>query len=305
MKNLKMMIALLLAVAVMCFSVSTAYAEEYDEVLKAKMEELMNLCEEVYFAFGINSSLFYDLEPGQILPNYLITMDTTKLTDAHNDAIILCRSYLDGEKYPYYEEFNLEIATERYDNLYEVLHNVVIDRVEVEELVAICEKENNDNGYYDEQSWNDFKAELGQAKELLTDESIIDQRVTSAFYELMYQYNLLCSYNKVYCDIDGDGVMTVMDATYIQRYLVGFETFNSSQVFVSPEFYLDDINITNATTIQKRCADQKIIFPHKLRMLIDGLEESNPASEEFKYDSIKCNVMYYGNGVSYIHWDLE
>ena len=78
-----------------------------------------------------------------------------------------------------------------------------------------------------------------------------------------------------------------MDATYIQRYLVGYETFNSSQLYVSPEDYIDDISVMNATTIQKRCTESKEYYSRNLRILLEEVERSNPESEDFMFDSIK------------------
>ncbi|MBQ8860759.1 MAG: hypothetical protein IJ015_05450, partial [Ruminococcus sp.] len=190
MKKFKSIVSLLLVAVLICLSGVTAFAEEYDEVLDAKINELSELCEEAFFAFGTYGSLFYDFDPGTIFPNFLTVVDRKELANAHYEAAALCGSYYYGEKYVHYVEVDLEAVIEKYNNLYEVLHNVVIDRIEVEELVAICEKESNDDCYYDEELWNGFQAEITQAKELLADESIVDQRVTTAFYELMYQYNL-------------------------------------------------------------------------------------------------------------------
>lgn len=300
MKKYKRLISLLLALVLVCLSAVTAFAEDTDDELEQKLWELYNLNLEMFYAFGIGNDYYFYPNPGDPDPdpNFLDTINSESAEETCLDALFMFLTYEEGHTL-YDGEINLETATQLYDKLRYELENLVIDRVEVEELVAICEKESNGNSYYDEQFWADFQEEITQAKELLADESIVDLRVNTAFYELMYQYNLLCTYNKVAKDIDNDGVMTIMDATYIQRFLVKLETLNTSQLFLlggEGHFSPEDVTIIYATRIQRFCA--KISQPGyglNYNKLIEHIEETNPESENFGYDSIKWNMMYYGD----------
>lgn len=303
MKNFKRLISLLLALVLVCLSMVTAFAENTDDELNRKIVELNKLVIEMYYAFNMGSVFNNPPLPGAEDPNWLKTVNSETAYNMCAVATNMVDTYREHTYFPYEGEISVETVSKMYDDLYEELHKVIIDRVEVEELVAICEKESNDNGYYDEQFWADFQEEITQAKELLADESIVDLRVNTAFYELMYQYNLLCTYNKVAEDIDNDGTMTIMDATYIQRFLVKLETLNTSQLFLlggEGYFYPEDVTIAYATHIQRYCA--KISQPGyglNYKKLIKHIEETNPESENFRYDSIKWNMMYYSKEMSW------
>ena len=296
MKKLKRLISLLLALVLVCLSMVTAFAEKTDDELEQKLWELYNLNLEMFYAFGIGQDYYNPPIPGAEDPNWLETVDSESAEETCWEALCMYLTYEEGRDY-YDGEINLETATLLCDKMREELRNIVIDRVEVEELVAICEKENNDNGYYDEELWNDFQSELAQAKELLADESIVDLRVNTAFYELMYQYNLLCTYNTVRHDVNNDGKMTIMDATYIQRFLVQLETMNTSQLYILGVLYKhNSVSIHEATWIQRYCA--KLADPLDTYFYVDRflnvLDKTNPNSQTFSSDSIKYNIIYYG-----------
>jgi len=297
MKTIKRIITLMIAMVIMCISVSSAFAVTVDTQLQLykKMYDLLELCEESHFAFGVGYSITEPVVPGSpINTKYLNCSDTTELEKAWEEASAMVEGYFNGHISPYDGIISIETATEKYNILYEELHRIVINRSELKDLVDFCEKENNDNGYYDDKLWSDFKTEIDEAKELLIDENITDKRINSAFYELMYQFNLICTFNQIPGDLDKDGNMTVFDATYVQFYLTGYKDVNSSQLLVMGHYKADNIDIISATTIQRMCA--KIIDdyePMALELLIKELEKSNPDSEEFEMSSWRNNWIYY------------
>ncbi len=280
------------------FATESKTENEDETILSEKVLELEDLCLEMFYAFGIGYDYMHPLVPGSNLPNYPDVVDSENASQICIEALEMVYTYRHIRGFDYDGQINIVTVSEMCDKVYDELHAIVIARSGLQELVEICEQETNDNNYYDEQLWVDFQSKVADAKELLADESIVDQRVNSAFYKLMYQYNLLCSYNKIYCDIDGDGVMTVMDATYIQRYLVGFETFNSSQVYIVGESCIDEISVINATDIQRFCANYVYSDGHtpsgRVATLLENIEKSNPESASFRYDSIQHNILYYG-----------
>ncbi len=298
MKKYKRLISLLLALVLVCLSAVTAFAVDTEEELNKKLIELYNLNLEMFYAFGIGQDFYFPPEPGSQDPdpNWLKIVDSESAEETCWEALFMYLTYEEGRDY-YDGEINLETATLLCDKMHEELRNIVIDRVEVEELVAICEKENNDNGYYDEELWNDFQSELAQAKELLADESIVDRRVNTAFYELMYQYDRLCASCIIYCDVDNDGAMRIMDATYVQRYLVGLETLNSAQMMILPVKKVKDVNIIHATYIQRYLVDleeyDNSVKHLNMSKLFDNLGKADYTSDEFEYDSIRYNQIYY------------
>lgn len=52
-------------------------------------------------------------------------------------------------------------------------------------------------------------------------------------------------------DVDGDGEVTVMDATLVQKYIVSLETLTDSQLNVANVNGDGEISVIDATQIQK------------------------------------------------------
>lgn len=296
MKRIKMAISLILAMAIMCVSVSPAFAQaDTERELYDKMCDLYNLCEEAHFAYGIGYSLAEIPEPGSSYkPMHLSCLDTTEAEKAWEEACLMVEGYFDSYIHPYDGEISIETATEKFNTLHDELYKVVIDRSEIEKLVVLCEKEQNYNSYYDSELWNDFQSEIAQAKEVIADESVTDLRVNSAYYELMYQFNLICSFNEIPYDVDCDGGVSILDATYIQLYLVEFQAFNNSQLLVVDEWQLSNVSILHATWVQKLCAELETFSESAgLDRLLVNINKSNPESESFELCSFMYNYIYY------------
>ena len=62
-------------------------------------------------------------------------------------------------------------------------------------------------------------------------------------------------------DADGDGVVTILDATVIQRYLASFVVPNPAIVEERGDIAQDGIDILDATWIQRWLAELTIPYP--------------------------------------------
>lgn len=296
MKRMKMILALMIAMVILCISSLPAFsATDAEWELYLKMYDLFELCEEAHFAYGVGYSIKEPVLPGsQTRPKFLNCSDTTELEKAWEDACPMVEGYFDSYMNPYDGEISIETATAKFDALYEELYKIVIDRSELEFLVSFCEQESNDDSYYETQLWDDFQSEIAQSKELLADETITDMRINVAYYELMYQLNLLCTSNQIAGDVDHDGEMSVLDATYIQLFLAKYIAINSSQLVVLGEYKMEDIDVLDVTYIQKKCAKLINMYePVVLEMMINNLDKSNPDSEKFELSSWRNNFIFY------------
>ena len=62
-------------------------------------------------------------------------------------------------------------------------------------------------------------------------------------------------------DADGDGIITILDATVIQRYLVGFEVKHPETVVSCGDIGGDGVDILDATHIQRHLAGFTVPYP--------------------------------------------
>ena len=61
-------------------------------------------------------------------------------------------------------------------------------------------------------------------------------------------------------DVDMDGTLTILDATKIQKYLVGLDTLNEAQIYAGNVYYNDSkLDIIDATKIQQHLASLWVI----------------------------------------------
>lgn len=249
MKKLRTILALMIAMVIMCISVSTAFASE---LAKEKLKELQFKIYDVAEEFNMEVDGGYYPVEGEA---FLIYTDETY--DNLNSVLNVANQFVtditpdvySGEVEPFDEIEEHMVAID------EAYAQMILEKSELEFLVNFCEAETN-SGYYGDEVWDSFTEQLDAAKAILNDESIVDTRVTEAFWSLMEAYNQLCLYNNVMGDVDGDGVVTVMDASLIQLYLAKLTDLNSSQKYVAlvEISYSGEMDITSATEIQKYIA---------------------------------------------------
>lgn len=294
MKKLRCLLSLLLVVVLITISAVSAFAVEkynftYDEFLKLDL-----LCWECVNDYGVCSTVnkTYTTMPGQ--RNFRIEDSSYKaIRKALDEAVV----YVDGTV-PY-EDITSQDLQEKYDNLYNEMQKVVIHKYVLLQLINYCEEIKDENGYYDILLWSDFQSELLNAKEVYEDKAIVDFRCTEAFFNLLYSYNKLCTSNTVAGDVNNDGVVSIHDATLMQKILCGMKTATGSQTLVGG-IYPDFFDINSVTSIQKYLA--KIITEQlKCRYLdemISTIEESNINSDLWQYTSWQNNVFYN----EYYYW---
>ncbi len=166
---------------------------------------------------------------------------------------------------------------------------LVLVKEDLEFLVEFCQSEKNDD-YYSDDVWNNFTLNLENAQAILTDESIVDTRVTDAFWELFESHNKLCLYNDVMGDVDKDGKVSIVDATYIQRYKAELTELNSSQKIVGwiKYNYYGDMDITSATEIQRYLAElsDNTNWGYAYKQLLNSTKPRDIMKNQLFYDAM-------------------
>lgn len=249
MKKIKAILSLMIAMVILCISIMPAFASGN---AKEKLEELQDKVFNVATEFNIEvEGIYYPIE-GECFLEY--TNETyNNLRNVLNDA----GSFINENSMDIYLG-NIESIDEIEEHMVAIdkaYAEMVLKKSELEFLVNYCEFETN-IGYYGDDVWNEFTDKLECAKVILADENIMDTRVTNAFWALFETYNQLCLYNNKFGDVDGDGILTVMDATLIQLYLAKHTELNSSQKYVAwvCTTYSGEIDITCVTEIQRNLA---------------------------------------------------
>lgn len=85
--------------------------------------------------------------------------------------------------------------------------------------------------------------------------------ISKCFYELLYIYNEMTCKDIIQGDVNRDGVVSVSDATLIQKYIVGEVNFTGAQELrakVNVDSY--SVSVKDATLIQKYIVDPSIYF---------------------------------------------
>ena len=131
--------------------------------------------------------------------------------------------------------------------------------------------EKNDNNWYSDEIWNTFVEKREKLFNALSvnnpnfelkeyGEGILDKDYTikqqkyisECFYELLEVFNTMTCQNIVLGDVNGDGVVSVVDATLVQKYIVGEVDFNCAQKLrARVNWNAFPITVKESTTIQK------------------------------------------------------
>ena len=194
-----------------------------------------------------------------------------------------------------------------YNEIKVLAKKMAVARKELLFLCNIVFAERNDNNYYDEDIWNNFKAALNNAEAVLADETIVDYRVTDAYWRLMHSYNSLCISNKLMGDVNKDGVFNILDATAIQKSLAKLTPeLNSSQCMVGTIVTHDmKPSILDVAEMQKVLARLSEPLDQNYSVLLTYPESKNfRANEivEFHYIGRLTPPWYYDNYWK-IPWD--
>ena len=245
MKRIKHTLSICLLVIIPFLSALSVYAE----TMQMDYEEFRDFIYKVDEPY--NSYDSYEGEAWDYLPNrdFMIAQNT-------------CRVLLETMRVEIgrngYSNVTKESIKEAKDNLVNTESTVIICVSDIELLYSICKNEINERHYYDSVQWGEFQNNLNTVETYLNTPKAESIESTNAFWDLYGSYNQLCVSNHVPGDADGDGSVTILDATKIQRVLADLDSKpNSSQKFVMDvrnDGVVDSPNITDATEIQRYLA---------------------------------------------------
>lgn len=296
MKKLKTILALMIAMVIMCISVNPAFSantlneqmeiELYDDLSEA-YERLDALCWSAVYDYGVSSTnrnSAYKIEPGVLV----LTLTNDSL-ERGREALDETSEFLDNYSVEP-ESYTYENFENQYTKLKGVLDTLVVSKGTLKSLINFCAEEKNDTGYYSEVLWDDFTERLSNAQVVCEDETIVeDYIVTETFFELLHSHFNLCSSNTKFGDIDNDGDISVIDATYLQMALASIEKLNSSQKLISKS------DILYATEIQRYVA--KLVYSLEIENstlgdYVEYTKYSDIHAPSFRFDSWKYNYFY-------------
>lgn len=167
----------------------------------------------------------------------------------------------------------------KYDETKEFYENPWISPCYAEQTCCVAVHEQNYNNWYTDEQWNTFiekRDNLLQALRVIDSDlepakwgSVYDydytvkqqKYISKCFYELLYIYNEMTCKDIIQGDVNRDGVVSVSDATLIQKYIVGEVNFTGAQELrakVNVDSY--SVSVKDATLIQKYIVDPSIYF---------------------------------------------
>ena len=291
MKKLKSILALMIAMVIMCLSVSSTFAVELTEERYEANKKLFHLCWESVYDYGVTASkygcYFYNA-PGEKIPN-IESESCLRAREILHESDDLLNMYRD-------DNCTVEDYKKQYDKLYNALNSLVLHKAMLNSMLLFCSEENNDNGYYNDELWTDFCEKLDNAKAVYADpDNSKNFIVTEAYFELLHSHFKLCASNTMYGDVDNDSEITIMDATYVQMACAKLKDFNSSQYIIAKK------DVAYATEIQRYIAslsENIVREDSKLDTYIEYVDYSDIHSDEFRFKSWKYNYRYIASTTS-------
>ena len=245
MKRIKMILALMIAMVIICVSVLTAFAKDMDE--EVNVYTLADDLQEYTAEYLRTFRLEFEQTPGSLPLNCCL--------DSASELLAVCEEvenfYLEviDTRVPTVEEIN-----SYYRRLDEAAKKVILYRGELKYLIDHCGYETNDDSYYPQDIWEHFQDCLERAVDVYTKE-IRGIEVSQVYWDLKFAYNELCVVNTVSGDLDNSGKLSIFDVTLVQMNLVQMCSFNSSQLTILNESSEDNITIMDATKLQLAIAE--------------------------------------------------
>lgn len=267
---MKKIIAVLLSVIMLLFSVFPAFAltqEELESQIK-EFQDYVTYCESAYIYY------WYEQPPSG--PFW-----SQAASDRMTEAIAVARST------EITTQDELEKARVDFE---QVVATMTLDPEELEFMIYLFEKETNENGYYDELTWSKFQSVLAEGKRAL--ETGDEEVMYCAYIDMRNEFDDLCIYNTEYGDFDGDGVLSVKDVTMAQKYLANLIEFNSSQELMS-RFNFGFLDVNKVTNLQKYIvgsAEKMSNYEMNKLMNFEGFDVNN---REFGVATQNVNPIYY------------
>lgn len=271
---------------VLVFICSITFSVDATENIEDKIDELYDYIVDSITIYGLYMPEIVNPIDGEVYITY--TNESIESFEVSiNEAYELFCSYR-------YEGNNITLQDidDCMQQMLKTESELIVARKELKFLVDLCKAENNDDNYYTSVVWDEFTSSLSNAESILSDETIVDFRVSEVYWALYNKYSSLCIDNKLAGDIDRDAQITIIDATLIQRKLAKLVDFNVSQHYVSSVSSSSyDINITGATYIQQYLAELR---EELSSLAIENLSEVENQlwSRNYKKNYYFCNALF-------------
>lgn len=208
---MKKIISLILVLVMFCCIIPiTAYASDVYHY-NAKKEELYSIHDRVEYALMID---------GELRPytntSYQLLIDAMESADE-----LLCKDSATVSDSEYQECI---------DNLTFAYENICIKPHFAKETYVLSLKEQNKNGFYDEDKWSDFTSKRDALRDSFktNDEYVI----SDAYFALENSFIKMTSGYKS-GDVNNDGKIDIDDVTLIQKYLADMEDLTQVQLALS------------------------------------------------------------------------
>ena len=289
MKKLKTILALMIAMVIICISASSVFAidTQADVELYDEIEELHNLCMMSVNVYGASAKDDnYSHDPGVI---FLSISNLDEINEALVEAVDIINRYGYPMIFENYYGITKEEIQAAYDNLKNAMNRATIEKGELEVLIDFCKTEKNGDGYYPDEVWSEFENSIFEAQKTLDDINSDGDDYNRAYWGMLYNYNKLCVVNQKYGDVDFDGDISVLDATQLQRIIAKLDDANSSILQICK------MDITYATEIQMYLAsldDNIDVYPQRFEYLSNNVECSNYNSQEWFFNSWRMNHLF-------------
>lgn len=272
---MKKLVSVLLVLILICSSAVTVFAADSQSFSQQyyAFKNFVDDCEEYYIYYY------------RIVPNPFVIWSSDS-TQRMQEAI----DYARERTITTVEE--LEVA---YADMNSVIETMCVSKRNLEFMIYLFEKETNINNYYDEETWNNFQLVLEKGKQAY--ESVDEEFIHSTYIEMRNTYNNLCIYNTVKGDLNGDGVLSVLDATLAQKYLADLVEFNSSQRLL--------MRMKNGVTVNSVTTMQKVLVGSEAEVTCINLDDLveyegiDPNTRRFTYIDETINEIYYDDYYEY------
>lgn len=232
---MKKLISILLTAMLICLATVTAFATEDVDLCMAKFD-IHYKVDAYKEEFLLNGGLMGGPD-GSPLWSVESKKEMEKTIDFINSKIDTCTTVEEVEEL---EKTLMECADKMY-----------LEPEELRWLLEFMQKDYQSVGYYDKTTTIELKKIYEDARDAY--DSGDGDRIFTNYLMLRNEFNKLCLYNPVIGDVNLDGIFSIDDVTYMQNYLTGIKTMNSSQLYICG--IIDNYGIDCVTDWQKCIAD--------------------------------------------------
>ena len=259
---MKKLLSLILVFAMLTMLVSTAFAENHEEVITQTSD--------TEYSTDTETDIYDEPQPdidGPTLPSdaegwrvWIRDLCETILEEYKHQIQLnkesgALRDYIDAAKLAEYylsdENIIGNMSKEEASRIYRELYEIIEKKVNFDaytELYELCVQENNPNNYYDELLWDDFTKSLEAAKEPY------EKRVglTEEYFDLKRSFNnLIDSKKQDMYDLNKDSNINLLDVVILQKYIASLADLNASQKLASSTKEYDDADMGTVIEMQK------------------------------------------------------